>query len=816
MSPRISKQPTLSAGRPFHGLPRRPFVHLTLICAIALLAVGCSSNEQRAQSYYQEGMKFLASHENAKAEIEFKNAVKLKPDLLPAWRELAKLDESRHQLQPLVATLRTIISLDPKDSETKLKLARLMLVGNAADQALKTVNEVIDQDGPKADALALRGVIFYRLKDPVSAVKDAQAALETDPTNLTAVMILAEDQMSRGDASGALHFVESKAGDHANDIGVKLLKIRAYEQMKDPANVEAQLRQLVELHPKEPAFRKQLVRFYITQHRDNDAEAELRTIAAEDTKNATSELDLVRFLAAIKGPGAAQAELLDRIKAGGDVFTYQLALADLDFSRGNYSDSVEILQTIAADKQSPEHAVAAKIKLAEQDLARKDVPAAESIVSDILAGDKRNANALKIRAVIKIDRSQFEPAISDLREALNDQPRSAELMLLLAVAYERSGSVELAEKQFADASRTANYDANVGLQYVGFLRRHGSLQRAEDVLTDLTNRNPRNVAVLSALADLKLVRQDWAGAQEVSEAIRKIGDRTALADEILGIALGGQNKTGESITALQSAAAAAPAATLPMTNLVREYVRAKEPDKAKAYLQSVLKTNPSNAEALVLLGSVNMATNAPDQAQASFAAAIEKQPKDPAGYRALAELYLGQKNIDGALKTVRAGLKEIPDNVALRTMLAGLLEDGGDYEGAIAEYEALLKLQPGSVVVANNLASLLADHRSDPESLEQAKTLAAMLRKSPVPQFKDTLGWVSYRSGNFKDALPLLQDAATAMPDAAVVHYHLGMGYAATGQNDKAAEAFKTALSKAKSGSLADTIQAELKKTTSR
>ena len=607
----------------------------------------------------------------------------------------------------------------------------------------------------------------------------------------------------------------ARPADHGNDIGVRLLKIRAYDRMKDTANVEAQLRQLVELHPKEPAFRKQLVRFYITQHRDSDAEAELRNIAAEDTKNATAELDLVRFLAAIKGPGAAQAELLDRIKAGGDVFTYQLALADLDFSQGNYSDSVEILQTIAADKQSPEHAVAAKIKLAEQDLARKDIPAAESIVSDILSGDKRNANALKLRAVINIDRSRFEPAISDLREALNDQSRSAELMLLLAVAYERSGSVELAEKQFADASRTANYDANVGLQYVGFLRRHGSLQRAEDVLTDLANRNPRNVAVLSALADVKLVRQDWAGAQEVSETIRKIGDRTALADEILGIALGGQNKTGESITALQSAAAAAPAATLPMTNLVREYVRAKEPDKAKAYLQSVLKTNPSNAEALVLLGSVNMATNAPDQAHASFAAAIEKQPKDPAGYRALAELYLGQKNIDGALNTVRAGLKEIPDNVALRTMLAGLLEDKGDYESAIAEYEALLKLQPGSVVVANNLASLLADHRSDPESLERAKALAAMLRKSPVPQFKDTLGWVSYRSGNFKEALPLLKDAATAMPDAAVVHYHLGMSYAAAGQNEKAAEAFKTALLKAQSGALADTIRAELQKTTS-
>ena len=52
------------------------------------------------------------------------------------------------------------------------------------------------------------------------------------------------------------------------------------------------------------------------------------------------------------------------------------------------------------------------------------------------------------------------PAISDLREALNDQPRSPELMQLLATAYERSGAIDLAEKQFADAMKASNYDPN--------------------------------------------------------------------------------------------------------------------------------------------------------------------------------------------------------------------------------------------------------------------------------------------------------------------------------------------------------------------
>ena len=124
---------------------------------------------------------------------------------------------------------------------------------------------------------------------------------------------------------------------------------------------------------------------------------------------------------------------------------------------------------------------------------------------------------------------------------------------------------------------------------------------------------------------------------------------------------------------------------------------------------------------------------------------------------------------------LRAGLKEQPDSPSLHLALAGLLEKKGDYEAAISEYEYLLKQQPGSMVVINNLASLLADNRTDKASLERAKSLAASLRDSRVPQFKDTLGWIDYRLGDLKAAVPLLEAAAAGLPNDASVHYHLGM-----------------------------------------
>jgi tetratricopeptide (TPR) repeat protein len=779
---------------------------------LAVTLTDCSSPEERAQSYYEHGMQLLAAHDDKRAAIEFRNAVKYNKKLLPAWQALAQVEETAHNWNGLVPVLRNVLELDPNDIATRIKLGRLLLAGGAIDDALKVVSDTKEGDDQNADLLAIKAAILFKLKDNAGAVRDAQAALKIDPANVGAMFVLASDDLAHGDAKAALAILDNDVMAKRTDIGTLLFKLTVFEKIKDLGQAEALLKKLVELNPNEVAFKKELIRLYLYQHRNDDAEKVQQAIIAADPNNSAAQLELVRLLNTTKGPTAAQQQLDALIKAGGNTFPYQIALAQLDFSQNKGSEGVALLKSLVSNETSPDNVLIAKINLAEFYLKQKQTDAAAEVVSDILNKDARNTSGLTLRAAIRMDSGQFEGAIADLRQALNDQPRAANLMLMLANAYERSGSIDLAEKEYTDAMRISNYNPSVSLTYVAFLQRRSSIVHAEDVLVDLADRWPTNIDILSALAQVRLSRQEWVGAQEVAETIKNLGTNRTLADEFLGAALAGRKKFDESISVLQDAYTSSPNSVRPMYSLVQAYLRAGKSDQAVTFLQTVLKANPSNAEALVLLGSVQLANKSPDAARASFMAAIDKDPKSPVGYRALSEFYVLQKNNAEALKVTRAGLDQQPDNGTLRLSLAGILEKTGDYEGAIAEYEKMVQKSPGSLIVSNNLASLLSDYRTDKASLDQAEQLAANLQKSSIPQFKDTLGWVSYREGNYKAAVPLLENAAAALANVASVHYHLGMSYIAVGQPDKAAEQLKMALSQSPDHDLEQKIRDAISK----
>lgn len=796
------------------GAPNRT-IQLVFFVVLVLQIAGCDSVEDRAKNYYEHGIKLLSEHDNAKAAIELRNAVKLKRDLIGAWKALAEIDKAIRNWPGVVTDMRTIVELTPNDVSARLKLGKLLLLAGGSEEALRLVTNGIELDNHNADLHALKAAISFKLDNRADATREAQTALELNSTNADALMVLAVDRLGQGDAKGALSLLQNpfvaQAKDPEDNLGFQLLKIKLFGQTGDLTSAEAALKKLVQLNPQEPGFRKLLVNFYVEQRRPDEAEKEMRGFAAA---NSEAALDLVSFLYTIKkSPAAARQELNSRISAGGEVFPYQIALADMDFAEGNPTDGRQLLEKLVSAESSPEHVRTAKINLARSYLGEKNFEPTETLATDVLRGDPHNVSALKLRASVHLKRAQMDGAVADLLDALNYQPRSTDLMSLLATAYERSGLIELADKQFADATRVSDFDTNIALEFVAFLQRRGSIARAEDILIELNKRRPNNIRVLSTLAEVRLARQNWIGAQEVAETIRRTNNNSGTADQFLGAALVGLNKYDEAIATFQNAYNASPTSVQPLNSLVGALLKANRKDQAIIFLKSVLLKNPSNSNALVLLGSIQLTSGMANSALKSFLAAVKAQPNNTVGYRALADFYIHQKNYDEAINVIRSGILQQPDAIALHMILANILERKGDYEAAISEYELMQNTQPGDLIVANNLAGLLLDHRTDQASLKRAEFLAAVLRKSQIPQFKDTLGWASYHQGDYRTAVSLSEEAVAALPDQSAVHYHLGLSYIAISQPAKASEQLKKALELAPNNKSAEKIRTELKKT---
>src|SRR6202048_3907214 len=628
---------------------------LVLGLPVVFLA-GCGSPEQNAQTYYERGMELISKHDDVAARMELLKALKYKADRVDVWRALAGVDERTNAGPASVfQDLRRVVELDANDLDARLKFARIMVGGGAAEEALKIVDAANEGGKPNAPLHALKALILLRTKDTTGAVREAQRAAEIDPNNVDATLLLASKKIADGDTDGGLKMLNAlRAVDQKDDGRISLAKVQAYARKGDLPQAEALLQKLIADDPKDRSLRGQLIQLYMSGRRFDDAERELRRIAEASPADSKAGMDLVRFLVSVKGSQAGRDELNARLKAGGDVFDYQVALAELTFADGNLPDAAQQLQSLANTATTPERKLATQTKLAEMYVNKANIAAAEPLIAEILQKDRRNNVGLRLRAAIEIERGQFDSAIADLREALNDQPKSPDLLMLMAAAYERSGKNELADRQYADALKVAGQNTNVALRYVAFLQRRGDVARAEDVLNEVLAQNPRNTQMLTALAQIRLARQNWTAVLAVADRMSKTGENRALTDQILASGLAGQNRIDESVIALEDAHAAAPDAIQPVAHLVSPYIRLGKADKAENLLQLMLKKFPDNAELLVWMGQTKLAQNKPDDAAQNFKTAVAKQPKDPNGYSALSDLYIRQKNYEGAVQVIQA------------------------------------------------------------------------------------------------------------------------------------------------------------------
>jgi tetratricopeptide (TPR) repeat protein len=786
---------------------------LLLLLGLALAA--CDSPRERAETHYQRGMALLEAGDADRALVEFRNVFRLDGTHIPARLAYARVERERGDLQQAMGQYLRVADQDARNAEAQAAVIEIALQTQdfaTAEEHAREASVLLPEDPA---IRALKATVDYRHPDTrATAVATAREVLAEAPGNLAAQMVLIADRLNAGAPKEALALADAGLGRAPDDQGLHLVRLAALEAMGDAAGSGEELKRMAALFPDDPGVEKALIQWHMRAGDKDGAEAVLRAAAdkaaAKTPPDPQPALTLARFLLEVRGPEAAEQELQARIASAADPRPFQRAQAGLDFAQGRRDAAIAALRKLLEGAEPSDATRDLEVALAQ--MLAETGAAAESaaLVETVLGGDPNNVAALKLRARAEVAADAPDAAIRDMRTALAQAPTDPEVMTITAMAHERAGSRELAGEQLARAVEVSGRAPAESLRYARFLMRDDRIGPAEGVVTDALRQAPDDRDLLQALGQIHLARRDWARAAQVADLLKAQDDpeAKAMGASLESASLRGEGRAADAATALAGLAGDAGSGggdggSSPgtMADLVQSYVAAGDPLAARRYLDGVLAGDAGSVPALLLLAGLDQEAGDAAKAEAGYRAAVAAVPTLPQAHLALYGFLAGEGRTDAAKAALDAGLAAAPDAPALVFAQAGLLEKQGDIDGAIAAYEGLYAKDSGSPVLANNLASLITSYRDDAASLERAFTIARRLRGTEVPYFQDTYGWIQHRRGDQDEALRYLAPAAKALPDNALVQFHLAETELALGQRAEARASFERALAAAAAGS---------------
>ena len=768
------------------------------IAAAALaLATACSSPEAKFDRYMKSGAEYLEQGKLGIANVQYLNALKIKEDNVEALTGLAKIAEQRANYEQMFGLLQRISNIDPTNVPARLNLAKLFLLAGDTGKSMELVDDVLKSDDTNAEAVAIKAAVMFRVQNVAQAVELANRALELNPTSQEAVAVLASERVQAEDNEAALKILDAALDRDPKAAVLHILRVQVLSNLGRADDIDAAYLRLIEEYPENAEYRRLYATMLIERERFADARAELEEVARLLPRQREAKLDVVRMDYRIGGRAKAEETLRGYIAEETDDVDLQFALGAFLREEGEFDAANGVYHKILEDyKKDINVVLRAKNELSAVYMLRGDRAQAEKLIGEILAAEGDNTEALIKRAGIRIENSQAQEAIGDLRVVLGEHPESVPARLLTAAALEATGDVKFAESEFAQAVEASGRASQPSLLFAKFLVRHNKRDRALKVLTDSVAAFPKDVDTLKMLAALRLDSQDWRGAEEVANILRAADGADADVSRILGAAYNGLKDYAGAIEVLSKENDRAPLAAQPLVTLIQAYVDAGRTEDAEKFLADTVAQNPKYYEARVLLAQVQRADGRTEEALATLQAAIEMEPLRSEAYESAYGAYVLAGRRAEAGDIIEQAVAAVPDNDGLQILRADYKIAVGDADAAIAIYETILARRPGDPIVANNIASLLSD-RDDQESIARAVAAAAPLKNSDNPYFIDTYGWALYRSGRASEGIEALEKAVRVAPALVEARYHLGVALLETGQVERGKAELKTVIAAA-------------------
>jgi tetratricopeptide (TPR) repeat protein len=425
--------------------------------------------------------------------------------------------------------------------------------------------------------------------------------------------------------------------------------------------------------------------------------------------------------------------------------------------------------------------------LARQGRAREALPHMESILR---AGGLANFTAL-IRGFQSLDDQAREELLEAIKSLLAEYPDNIQLRISLTLMLEELGQPELALSELQpvfdldpgqlqaivldaklrlDLGQTKNIYARIEaaleeqpanmrlrMQYARLLTRT-DLALAEQQFSILLEQEPDDADLLFSLALIQRERANLDGARSNLERLLELNLRTDEAQYYLGKTAEDQERWADALTHYM------------------QVQPGRDFGAATDRIARLLLASGRSAELAAWFDHLRL--RYPQLGERLFAMEADK--------------FIGSKHLAEAMELLNRALIKFPDSVPLLYSRSMLNEQQGNLAPAEEDLRAIIALDPDNSTALNALGYTLANRTN--RYAEAAELIGRALTIDPQePAILDSMGWVSYRLGDYETALRYLQQAYAAFPDPEVAA-HLGEVLWSSGDQDAARAVWKQAL----------------------
>ena len=740
-----------------------------------------AKDQDRSGYHLALGILALAQKDQARAEAEYNNALKLDPNSAGAYTALANLYWSRNDLKGAEQGFKAAADLAPVPAPARLRYADFKLRTEAAPEAKKILENILDQSPdylPASVALMKMSCSEHHDADCRARVK---AILARDPMNYDALFQDGILNIEKGDAAKAVSEFEYLSALYFKNAQVRYQLARAYvllsaksasvvEARNAMERAETRLNDAIKLDPHLDAAALLLAEIKIRKGSPAAAMDLLAPLVKERPQIAQAQYLLATAFLAQQKPDEALAvfrrmtELFPQDpQPSFNVGSILLARRQPADARKAFEKSVEI---------SPEHLPTIE-RLVDLDIAEQQYATAIGRVQKLIDKDPNAAQPWALRGKIYFAQRDFTHAEADLSKAIELDPKLEPAYLLLAQLYVDSNRQDQAITKL-NAFVEKNKDVPALMQLALIQTQLKQFDAARDAYETVLTVNP-NFAL--ALNNLAVLYSDQLGqldkAYELAQKAREVAPNDPHVTDTLGWIEFKKGNYGEALRSLQESAAKWPESPEIQYHVGMAHYMLGQEEPARIALKKAV------------------------DASADFPG------KDDAQKR-VSLLAIGIEAADPAVRTeLQNYLKERPNDPAALMRLAALQERDGAVDDAVKTYDKLLAADPVYAPATRQLALLYGQLSTDSSKAFELVTKARQAYPDD-PDIAKTLGILNYRRGYYPQAAELLKEATAKRKDDPELLYYLGEVHHQLKQWDECKGVLERALTLNLSPGLAD------------